>query len=146
MQQYFHTGTASEDIFLLGFSSLEESEIPDACEALARLDCGGNDTADTVEKGTERGKFIRLSAVEHRGNLIIHMENSMDGKIRKWGKFYISSKRQEVGIGLTSISNIAEMHGGDAEFHGENGVFISDVYMELFPGEYNEREPQGNFS
>jgi hypothetical protein len=120
--------------------------LENACEALARLDCGGNDTADTVEKGTERGKFIRLSAVEHRGNLIIHMENSMDGKIRKWGKFYISSKRQEVGIGLTSISNIAEMHGGDAEFHGENGVFISDVYMELFPGEYNEREPQGNFS
>lgn len=36
VQQYFHTGTASEDIFLLGFSSLEESEIPEACEALAR--------------------------------------------------------------------------------------------------------------
>ena len=55
----------------------------------------------------------------------------MDGKIRKWGRFYISSKRQEVGIGLSSILNIAEMHGGNAEFHGENGVFVSDVYMEL---------------
>ncbi len=79
------------------------------------------------------------------GNLIIHMENSMDGKIRKWGRFYLSSKRPEVGIGLSSIANIAEMHGGNAEFHGENGVFVSDVYMELFPQDNNSSETQMNF-
>ena len=106
--------------------------LENACEALARLDDGDNGGAAAADNGGERRKFIRLSAVEHMGNLIIHMENSMDGKIRKWGRFYISSKRQEVGIGLSGISNIAEMHGGNAEFHGPNGVFVSDVYMELF--------------
>lgn len=105
--------------------------LENACEALARLDDWDNGGAAAADTGGERRRFIRLSAVEHMGNLIIHMENSMDGKIRKWGRFYISSKRQEVGIGLSSILNIAEMHGGNAEFHGENGVFVSDVYMEL---------------
>lgn len=119
--------------------------LENACEALARLNDGDNGDAASADKGGEHGRFIRLSAVEHKGNLIIHMENSMDGKIRKWGKFYISSKRQEVGIGLSSISNIAEMHGGNAEFHGENGVFVSDVYMELFPEDGNECEAQVNY-
>ena len=36
VQQYFHTKPVPEDIFLLGFSSLEEKEIPDACKALAK--------------------------------------------------------------------------------------------------------------
>ncbi|MSS59129.1 GHKL domain-containing protein [Erysipelotrichaceae bacterium Oil+RF-744-GAM-WT-6] len=117
--------------------------LENACEAIDRLDRGDNGAAD---KGGEQKRFIRLSAVEHQGNLIIHMENSMDGKIRKWGRFYISSKRQEVGIGLSSISNIAEMHGGDAEFHGENGVFVSDVYMELFPEDPQKYELQRDFS
>jgi sensor histidine kinase regulating citrate/malate metabolism len=101
--------------------------LENACEAVERME---------GEEGT--GRFIRLSAVEHMGNLIIHMENSMDGKIRKWGKFYLSSKRQEVGIGLSSISNIAQMHGGDVQFHGENGVFVSDVYLELYAGAPDE--------
>lgn len=111
--------------------------LENACEAIARLDEGN--------QGGKDGRYIRLSAVEHNGNLIIHMENSMDGKIRKWGRLYISSKRQEVGIGLSSISNIAEMHGGNAGFRGENGVFVSDVYMELFPADRNEYEAQVNF-
>lgn len=36
VQEYWHVKPAPEDIFLLGFSSLEEKDIPAACEALAR--------------------------------------------------------------------------------------------------------------
>ena len=36
VQQYFHSRPTSEDIFLLGFSSLEEDEIPCACETLSK--------------------------------------------------------------------------------------------------------------
>ncbi len=107
--------------------------LENACEAVERIDGAPENNGNK-----DAGKFIRLSAVEHMGNLIIHMENSMDGKIRKWGRFYLSSKRQEVGIGLSSISNIAEMHGGNAQFRGEHGVFISDVYMELYAGTQDE--------
>ena len=48
------------------------------------------------------------------GNLVIHMENSMSGKPKKWGRFFVSSKRAEMGIGLTSIANIAGLYNGDA--------------------------------
>ena len=67
----------------------------------------------------------------HMGHLVIHMENSMTGKPRKWGHFYISSKREEVGIGLTSIANIAAMYDGNAEFRCEGNRFISDVYLTI---------------
>ncbi|MGN0363308.1 MAG: sensor histidine kinase [Bilifractor sp.] len=79
----------------------------------------------------QKAKFIRLTAMVHMGNLVIHMENSMAGKPRKWGRFFVSSKRDEVGIGLTSIANIAELYNGDAEFRSENGHFISDVYFAI---------------
>ena len=65
------------------------------------------------------------------GTLVIHMENSMGGRLRRRGRFFVSEKRDEIGIGLSSISSIAGMYGGDAEFHGENGVFVSNVYMHL---------------
>lgn len=35
VREYWHTSRAPEDIFLLGFSSLDEKEIPSACEKLA---------------------------------------------------------------------------------------------------------------
>jgi len=95
--------------------------LENAAEAVGRIH---NADAGTAKK-------IRLTAMMHMGNLVIHMENSMAGKPRKWGRFYISSKRNEVGIGLTSIANIAELYNGDAEFHSENGMFISDVYFTL---------------
>lgn len=121
--------------------------LENACEAVERMDGGDDGDFAGAENGEERGKrFIRLSAVEHMGNLIIHMENSMDGKIRRWGRVYISSKRQEIGIGLSSIANIAEMHGGNAAFHGEHGVFVSDVYMKLFPEDFDDGVSRENLS
>lgn len=40
VKEYWHTSSAPEDIFLLGFSSLNEKEIPSACQQLAEaLDC-----------------------------------------------------------------------------------------------------------
>lgn len=82
-----------------------------------------------ADSGRNVEKKVNLSAVMHMGHLVIHMENSMTGKPRKWGHFYISSKREEVGIGLTSIANIATMYDGNAEFRCEENRFISDVYL-----------------
>ena len=114
-----------------------------ACEAIGRM--GGSEAgsgkpdengvgADAVRMtapGENAPCFLQLSAVDHMGTLVIHMENSMGGRLRRRGRFYVSEKRDEIGIGLGSISSIAGMYGGDAEFHGENGVFVSNVYMHL---------------
>lgn len=95
--------------------------LENAAEAIQRMN-RENDSAD---------RFVRLVAVVHMRNLVIHMENSMTGRLRKWGRFYISSKREEVGIGLTSIANIASLYNGNIEFRSVNGKFISDVYLTM---------------
>ena len=96
--------------------------LENAAEAIGRIKSGKDHSG-------EEENNISLSAVVHMGNLVIHMENSMSGKPKKWGRFFVSSKRAEVGIGLTSIANIAGLYNGDAEFSCENGRFISDVYF-----------------
>ena len=96
--------------------------LENAAEAIGRIKSGKDHSG-------EEEKNISLSAVVHMGNLVIHMENSMSGTPKKWGRFFVSSKRAEVGIGLTSIANIAGLYNGDAEFSCENGRFISDVYF-----------------
>lgn len=102
--------------------------LENAAEAVGRI------TGDN----SEGGKTIALSALVHMGNLVIHMENSVGEKPRKWGRFFVSSKRAEVGIGLTSIANIASQNHGDAEFYCSNGLFISDVYF-VFAGDSEGR-------
>ncbi|MGN1022310.1 MAG: GHKL domain-containing protein [Lachnospiraceae bacterium] len=87
--------------------------------------------AEAVARGEMEYPFVRLTAIRHLNKLVIHMENSCSGKLRRFGKFFVSSKREEVGIGLASITSVARVHGGDAHFDGQNGVFVSDVYLDL---------------
>lgn len=94
--------------------------LENAAEAIGRM----SDETDTK-------RYVHLAAVMHLGKLVIHMENSMEGRPRKWGRFFISSKRDEVGIGLSSVANIASLHGGRAMFCAEKGRFLSDVYFRL---------------
>jgi sensor histidine kinase YesM len=93
--------------------------LENACEAVSRIH------DEKVEKK------ITLTAGMHFDNLVIHMENSCDGRTQKWGKFYISSKRNEVGIGLTSIASIASLYKGDANFETKENTFISNVYLTI---------------
>lgn len=58
------------------------------------------------------------------------MQNSITGKLKKWGH-YISNKREEVGIGLTSIEHIAKNEGGGVHFYQDGNVFMSEVYLEI---------------
>jgi sensor histidine kinase YesM len=94
--------------------------LENAAEAIGRM---------SDESGAKR--YVHLATAMHLGKLVIHMENSMEGRPRKWGRFFISSKREEVGIGLTSVANIASLHGGRAVFCAEKGRFLSDVYFRL---------------
>lgn len=87
--------------------------------------------AEAVARGEMQEPFARLTAVRHLNKLVIHMENSCSGKPRRFGRFYVSSKREEVGIGLASITSAARLHGVDAHFDDRDGVFFSDVYLDL---------------
>ncbi len=92
--------------------------IENAIEACRRLD---ND-----------GCFIRLSADIRYKTLIITMDNSFDGHFKIRDGKYISSKRNDFGIGLSSIQSVAQKYGGDTEFVAKNGVFQSSLYFQIY--------------
>lgn len=105
--------------------------LENACEAIGRINEAKTHHHHHRHEDAPAEKFIELNSVLHNDNLIIRMKNSCTGKSRRWGQFYISSKRDEVGIGLTSIADIAETEHGDATFRMEGHVFISEVYLLL---------------
>ncbi|MFI3312410.1 MAG: GHKL domain-containing protein [Eubacteriales bacterium] len=77
------------------------------------------------------GKFITLTSYIRNGMLVITQENSFEGPIRQTdGKFY-SSKREEFGIGLSSVQFVARKHGGNATFTPEDNIFHSAIYVRI---------------
>ena len=85
------------------------------------------EACNRMKAGSE--KYIRLKSVVHMDMLVITMENTYNGQVRKWGNQFISSKREEIGIGLSSIESIVRAAGGEARFDPDKSVFRSLVYL-----------------
>ena len=60
------------------------------------------------------------------------MDNSFDGHFKIRDGKYLSSKRNDFGIGLSSIQSVAQKYGGDTEFVAKNGVFQSSLYFQIY--------------
>jgi hypothetical protein len=80
---------------------------------------------------TEGRRFIRLRSRLQYGTLTITMDNSFDGRARRQGEAFLSSKRDEVGTGLRSVRAMAEKYGGGASFETDGAVFLSSVYVRI---------------
>lgn len=80
---------------------------------------------------TEGRRFLRLSSDVHLGTLTITMDNSFDGQVKQENGRYRSSKRDDFGVGLSSILAVARRHGGDARFEPDGQVFRSSVYLSV---------------
>jgi len=92
----------------------------------------GNILENAVEacnRMTEGHKFIRLRSRLQYNILTIAMDNSFDGKAVQKDELFFSSKRNEVGTGLQSVTAMAEKHGGGARFEVNGKVFLSSVYI-----------------
>lgn len=76
-------------------------------------------------------RFIKLSSNIKAGMLYIAMDNSCDGNIRIENGGFISSKRNEIGTGINSITAIVKKYGGNAKFNVNGNVFESSVCIEL---------------
>ncbi len=74
-------------------------------------------------------RYIQLTVAVKNSNLCIVAVNPYSGKLRHKDGRYYSTNRKGSGIGLSSITSIAEKNGGTAQFHHENGEFFSDVIM-----------------
>ena len=99
--------------------------IENAIEACKRM--------DTLESSGEApSRFIRLHAHIHYKTLIVTMDNSFDGHVTIQNGKYRSSKRDDYGIGLSSIRSVAGKYDGDVAFEAADGVFQSSVYLQIY--------------
>ncbi|MBR4515181.1 MAG: sensor histidine kinase [Lachnospiraceae bacterium] len=77
-------------------------------------------------------KYIKLTITpEHDGKLYIVAVNSFNGLVRRKGAKYLSTVNKGSGIGLSSITAVAELHGGIASFDNSENEFYSDVMVPL---------------
>ena len=94
----------------------------------------GNLLENAVEacgRMSEGRKFIRLNSAVHLGTLTITMDNSFDGQVRQENGKFRSSKRDDFGVGLSSIQEVARKCGGEARFEPDGRVFRSSAYVRV---------------
>ncbi len=76
-------------------------------------------------------RFILVKSVMQYDILTIAVDNSFDGKVKiESGKFR-SVKRNDFGIGLSSVQTIAEKYHGNVRFEPDKQVFHSSVYVRV---------------
>lgn len=79
----------------------------------------------------ERLIHLYVEHPEQNAYLYIAMSNSFSGKVRMARDRYLSTRHSGNGIGLSSITSIAEKYGGSARFYHEETMFHGDIAMKL---------------
>ncbi len=72
---------------------------------------------------------IGVKSKVHRNRLIIRIENSFAGDIRKNRESFLSSKGSLGGIGLASVRNVVESHDGCLNCETSDGVFVVSAVL-----------------
>lgn len=87
----------------------------------------------SMDKSQPRDILFSIQLLNH--NLLIHMENSYDGKIKmaKDGKKFLTTKPTGNGIGLESVRILAEKYNGAVkyEYKADKKRFYSSVRLEI---------------
>lgn len=76
-------------------------------------------------------RFIRIYIDIIKKQLYISVTNSMNGRARRKGSQYLSTKTGLHGFGLIRIDRIASKYGGFINRQNEEGVFATEVMLPL---------------
>lgn len=95
----------------------------------------GNLLENAVEaciRETKEQAYIRLR-VTQRGNaaLLILADNPCTLPVCFEGGLPLSSKRKGIGIGASSIREIADRYDGEAKFEQKDGIFYASVFLKI---------------
>jgi len=86
-----------------------------------------------IEKKEDR--FIRIYIDIIKKQLYICVTNSMEGRARKSGMLFLSSKEGIHGFGILRIDNIVSKYHGYINRQDEQGVFATEIMLPLLqPG------------
>ena len=99
----------------------------DMCLVLSNLLENSLEASMRAEPSLRR---ISVTSYLHAGSLLlIQVENAYTGKIKEKDGVFLSSKRNEFGIGIRSVRHIAEKSGGACSFTYDDGVFCVKVML-----------------
>ena len=84
-----------------------------------------------VKQENEDNRFIRIYIDIVKKQLYIAITNSMDGRAKKAGMKYLSSKGVIHGFGLLRIDGIVRKYGGFVNRQNEEGVFATEVMLPI---------------
>jgi len=83
------------------------------------------------QENDEDNRFIRIYIDIVKKQLYIAITNSMDGRAKKAGMKYLSSKGGIHGFGLLRIDGIVRKYGGFINRQNEEGVFATEVMLPI---------------
>ena len=101
----------------------------DFCVIFANLLENAFEACNRIDTDIE--KVIDLKSSFNGKILTITMDNTFNGNVTVIGERYRSSKRNDFGIGLTSVQSIAKKYHGDAVFSHDQQLFFSSVYLSI---------------
>ena len=77
------------------------------------------------------GRFIRANSNIQGNMLFITVDNSFSGEIKKDGDTFMSAKRKDEGVGISSIKAISQKYDGDAHFEVNGNTFQASVMLRI---------------
>jgi len=85
-----------------------------------------------LKQSNEANRFIRVYLGVHKEMLYISVSNSSEGKLKKIGRIYFTTKKMPGhGFGLVRIDKIVGKYGGYINRQHEKGVFATEVMLPL---------------
>lgn len=112
-------------------------ELPEPLTA-SELDMAGmfgnlmeNAIAGCLTVPEEKRYFCLTTEIRQKSMLYIVSTNSFDGKVRKGKDGYLSTKHSGNGIGLASITAVAEKYNGSAQIYNSEKEFFVDIVLQI---------------
>lgn len=80
----------------------------------------------------EEKRFIRIYIDVLKGQLYIYIMNSTEGKLKRSGRSYLSTKNEKYhGFGLMRMDRVVDRYHGYLERQNEEGVFATEILLPL---------------
>lgn len=87
---------------------------------------------NAASSASPKDRSIKLNMICHRKMLAITVDNDFNGIVKQdIHQKYLSTKPKHTGIGLKSITDIAEKYNGGVEFNHDNKTFHSCIMLGL---------------
>lgn len=100
----------------------------DLCVVFANLLENATEACGRMDKGD---KFISIKSSYDFDRLTIAVDNSFNGEFRENKGAFYSSKRNEIGTGLSSVTAIAKKYHGATRYNPDGDIFRSSAYLNL---------------